>query len=64
MFWGCCSYVEMILLVEETVNLNHGAYIELLDNQVLPLLMILLRNITLLSLYPKMTILTFKGLQM
>ena len=35
-FWVCFHYVEMGPLVEVTVNLNHNAYIELLDNQVLP----------------------------
>ena len=36
MFWGCFNYTEMGRLVEVTVNLNHSAYIELLDDQVLP----------------------------
>ena len=35
MFWGF-SYVEMGSLVVVTVGLNHSAYTELLDNQVLP----------------------------
>ena len=35
MFWGCFNYMEMGLLVEVTVNLNHSADTELLDNQVL-----------------------------
>ena len=50
-------------LVEVMIHLDFGAYTELLENRFCLLLIILLRTLTSLSLYPGMTVLVLTELQ-